>query len=187
MKVPVSVLCLSLLAAPVLAEPMTGKAAAKLMYRGEGAVVQMLDGAGLPEADVTALTMVGTGQPWYGAIAISPDEGLMVEATVAAVNHHTVGAAETAARQGCDAKRKGKAACVVVAHLLPKGWKPADLTLSQDATAALRKEYKAPGALAISPSTGSFALTKGEAAGDLAVQACNEKAGTKDCIVAVQD
>lgn len=187
MKVPGCILCLSLTAAPVMADPMTGKAAAKQMYRGEGAVVQMLDGAGLSEADATALTMVGTGQPWYGAIAISPDEGLMVEATVAAVNHHTIAAAETAARKGCEAKRKGKAACVVVAHLLPKGWKPADLTLSQDATAALRKDYKTPGALAISPSTGSFALTKGEAAGDLAVQTCNEKAGAKDCIVAVQD
>ncbi|SEM82945.1 protein of unknown function [Gemmobacter aquatilis] len=174
-------------AAPVLAEPMGAEAAGALLYPAKGSAVEMLPQDVLSETDVKALTMVGTGQPYYGAIAISPSEGLMVEATVAAVNHHSTEAAEAAALKGCEEKRKGEAACAVVALIRPEGWEARDLQLSSDATAAVQGDYTAPGALAISGSTGMFGLAKGTDAGAAAVAACEEKAKAGDCVVAVAD
>ena len=164
--------------------PVSGAAAQEMVFAPDPVQVEMVEGHGLSEADASALQMVGSGQPYYGAIAISPDEGLMVEATVAAVNHHTAAAAEAAAIAGCEAKRKGKAACMVVARILPEGWTARDLTLSRDATVALGKDYKTPGALAVSPATGNFALA---GSAEAALAACAEKAKTDDCVVAVQD
>lgn len=175
------------LGAPLAAEPLTGKEARKLVFAPDKAEVEMLPDYGLSDADAKVLAMVGGDQPYYGAIAISPDEGIMVEATVAAVNHHSTEAAQAAALKGCDAKRKADAPCKVVALIRPKGWEPRALMLSRDATAALRKEYKAPGAMAVSPSTGIFSLTAGEGAADLAVAECGKQASASDCIAVVSD
>ena len=180
-------LCCLTLAGAATAEPLTGKAAAKLMYPAEGSAVEMQSQEGLSAQDTAALTLVGTGQPYYGAIAISPAEGLMVEATVASVNYHDTDAAQAAALKGCEAKRKGEAACAVVALIRPEGWEARDLQLSSDATAAVQGDYTAPGALAISGSTGMFGLAKGTDAGAAAVAACEEKAKAGDCVVAVAD
>ncbi|MDQ1847863.1 DUF4189 domain-containing protein [Gemmobacter fulvus] len=180
-------LCCLTLAGAAAAEPLTGKAAAKLMYPAEGSAVEMQSQEGLSAQDTAALTLVGTGQPYYGAIAISPAEGLMVEATVASVNYHDTDAAQAAALKGCEAKRKGAVACQVVALIRPEGWEARDLQLSADATAALKAHYAAPGALAISASTGLFGLAKGDAAGDAAVKACEDKAKAGDCTVVIAD
>lgn len=175
------------LGAPLAAEPLTGKEARKLLFAPDRAEVEMLPDHGLSEADAKVLAMVGGDQPYYGAIAISPAEGIMVEATVAAVNHHSTEAAEAAALKGCDEKRKAEAPCKVVALIRPKGWEPRALMLSRDATAALRKEYKAPGAIAVSPSTGIFSMTAGDGAADLAVAECGRESAASDCIAVVSD
>lgn len=169
------------------AAPLTGAEAQALLYPAGGVAVELTGAGALAEKDGQMLAMVAGGQPYYGAIAISPDEGLMVEATVAAVNHHTIAAAEAAALQGCEAKRKGKAACAVVALIRPEGFESRALTLSADATRAVADHYAAPGALAISPSTGLFALAKGRGAGAAAIKACDEKAGAGDCTLAFED
>ncbi|MDZ7907581.1 MAG: 5-aminolevulic acid synthase [Gemmobacter sp.] len=169
------------------AEPVTGAAAGKLLFPPKAAAVEMLPQDALSDTDVAALKMVGGGQPYYGAIAISPSEGLMVEATVAAVNHHNADAAKAAALKGCEEKRKGAKACAVVAVITPEGWSARDLQLSADATAAFAEHYAAPGALAVSPGTGNFGIAKGEGAGDAAVAACEEKAKAGDCAVVILD
>lgn len=169
------------------AETLTGAAAAKLLFPATGVAVELTGAGGLADKDAQMLAMVASGQPYYGAIAISPDEGLMVEATVAAVNHHSMAAAEAAALAGCEAKRKGKAGCAVVALIRPEGFEPRALTLSADATRAVGEHYAAPGALAISPATGLFALVKGAGAGDAAIKACNDKAKAGDCALAFAD
>lgn len=183
-----ALICLSLLA-PLTAgaETLTGAAAAKLLFPATGVAVDLTGAGGLADKDAQMLAMVAGGQPYYGAIAISPDEGLMVVATVAAVNHHSTEAAEAAALKGCEAQRKGKADCAVVALIRPEGFEPRALTLSSDASKAVAEHYKEPGALAISPETGLFALAAGAGAGDAAVAACNEKAGAGDCVVAFAD
>lgn len=173
---------------PAFAEPVTGEVAAKLVFPvTEMSAVEMTGKGGLSETDAKTLQLVGAGQPFYGAIAISPDEGIMVEATVAAVNHHSTEAAEAAALKGCEDKRKGKAACAVVALIRPEGWEARALSLSADATRALGADYKAPGAMAVSPATGLFGMAKGDQAGDTAIKACEEKAKTGDCVLVIQD
>ena len=78
-----------------LAQPMTGKAVAPLLFAATGAEVELLPAPFLPPDQAELLKTVGVSQPYYGAIAVSPDEGIMVEATVAAANHHSTEAAST--------------------------------------------------------------------------------------------
>jgi hypothetical protein len=153
-------------------------------------VVEILPDAPLPQDQAAILATVGAAQPFYGAIAISPDEGLMVEATVAAANHHTTEAASTAALAGCEAKRKGAAPCAIVALIRPEGWEPRPFQLSSGATTGFVDEYlKASGAraFAASPATGLWGVGTGDAAAADAVAACAAKGTAGDCAVVVQD
>ena len=67
------VLVSAALATPALAEPMTGKAAKKLLFAPVTAEVEILPEAGLSQDMADALAMVGEGQPYYGAVAIAPE------------------------------------------------------------------------------------------------------------------
>lgn len=183
----ISFLAMILGAGALQAEPVTGEAAKALLFAPKPSAVQMLPQDVLSDSDVATLKMVGGGQPYFGAIAISPAEGLMSEATVAAVNHHSAEAAETAALRDCESRRKGDAACIVVGLITPEGWEKRDLQLSADATAAFAELYKTPGAVAISPATGNFAISLGDDAGESAIGACEEKAKSGDCMVVIQD
>jgi len=179
-------LTLALLSSTSLAaEPLTAKAARKALFPAKGAAVEMKADAGLAEPDQTVLTLVAAQQPYYGAIAISPDDGLMSEATVAAANYHDTAAAEVAALADCNARKAGAAGCVIAALIRPEGYEPRSLHLSRDATAAFRADYPgAGGALAISALTGAWGLGRGAEA---AVADCAAKAGATDCVVVVQD
>lgn len=174
---------LAVLAATVAkAETVTGDAAAAMLYAPGKAEVELSQGA-LPDDQAKVLKMVAVDQPYYAAIAISPDEGLMSEATVAAANYHSVEAASAAAAAECDAKKKGAAACLVVAVVRPEGWQAQPLQLSSDATAAMA-DY-AGGALAISAATGSWGLGDSP---DAAVAACVDRnAAATDCVAVVAD
>ncbi len=129
--------------------------------------------------------------PYYGAIAISPDEGVNAAATIAAGNFHSFDAAAAAVLAECDAKRRaGSQPCAVVAEVRPQGWEARALQLSQGATAALRGDYRRGGgekALAISPASGGFGVGKGAGAGASALAACNAAGGRGDCSVVVAD
>ncbi|MDP2740712.1 MAG: 5-aminolevulic acid synthase [Pseudorhodobacter sp.] len=182
---------LALFGAAACADPVTGKAAGRMLFTAEGAEVEMLAQGFLSAADTAALQMVGAAQPYYGAIAVSPEEGLMVEATVAAANYHDTEAAAAAALAGCNARRSGKTACMVVALIRPKGWQARGLQLSAAATAAIRKDYggRAPKALAISPTSGLWGIAKGPGAAQAALADCAAKATPPltDCTLAVVD
>ena len=177
----------ALMATTVLADPISGKDAKKVLFAPLKAEVEILKSAGLSKNDAKALKMVGIGQPYFGAIAISPDEGLMSEATVAAANYHDTDAASAAALTECNAKKKGKAECVVAALIRPKGWKDRGFQMSSDATEGFKNGYDAKaGAMAISRSTGGWGLGEGAAATDAAIAACLIKAPkAKDCTVAI--
>ena len=181
--------CVMGLASGALAEPIGSGEARKALWPAKtGLAIVMRNHPKLAEDQARLLATVASGQPYYGAIAFSPDEGIMVEATVAAVNHHSVEAAEAAALRDCDAKRKGATPCAVVVVLRPDGWEARTFQVSQAATEALRKDYgrNGPRAMAVSASTGAFGLGAGEGAGEVAVIAC-AAAGATDCAVVVAD
>ena len=80
---------------PLAAQTVTGDAAAAMLFAPQPAEVEIVKDV-LPKDQAKMLAMVAKDQPYYAAIAISPDEGLMSEATMAAANHHTVEAAVAA-------------------------------------------------------------------------------------------
>ena len=173
----------TLAALPATAQTMTGDAASALLFPPKGAEVEMAPGDILPKDQAKMLEMVAKDQPYYAAIAISPDEGLMSEATVAAANYHTVETASAVALSECNAKKQGAADCVVVALVRPEGWQAQPLQLSSDATAALA-EY-AGGAMAVSAATGSWGLGDTPEA---AVAACVDRnAAATDCAAVIAD
>lgn len=177
------VLTLSLAGFPALAQSITGDEAASLLFAPAPAEVEINGQGVLAKDEAKMLAMVAQDQPYYAAIAISPDEGLMSEATIAAANHHTIEAASTAALGECNAKKKGAADCVIVALVRPEGWEARPLQLSMSATTDFAN-YTG-GALAISAATGAWGLG---ASRDEAVAACAAKQqAATDCTVAIAD
>ena len=181
------------LAQTAFAQVIDGRAAKKALFDGDKIGVQVMKQSFLVDSQTDILASVAKQQPYYGAIAVSPDEGLMSEATIAAANYHNVEAASVAALAGCDAARKGQQACVIVAIVRPRGWEARPIQLSSDATAAFAKDYGGKGAaLAVSASTGAWAMAHGAGAGDAAIAACAAKltganAGQTDCAVIIAD
>ena len=177
------------LASGASAEVLTGKAAKKALFSGADVAVQVMKQAFLVDNQAEVLGTVAAQQPYYGAIAVSPDEGLMSEATIAAANYHSVEAASVAALAGCDAARKGEVPCVIVALVRPKGWEVRPVQMSSEATTAFRKDYAGKGgALAVSAATGTWGMAKGANAAAAAVTACASKlTGANDCIVIIAD
>jgi hypothetical protein len=189
MRAVAMVFCGVLAASGALAQPIGGAEARKAIWPAKaGLAIVERPHAKLPQDQARLLASVALGQPYYGAIAFSPDEGIMVEATVAAVNHHSVEAAEAAALRDCNARKKGAAPCAVAVVLQPEGWQARPFQLSQSASEALRKDYgrNGPRAMAVSASTGAYGLGAGEGAAEAAVAAC-AGAGATDCAVVVQD
>lgn len=177
------------LAQIAFAQMQDGNAAKKALYPADEIGVQVMKQSFLVDNQAEILASVATQQPYYGAIAVSPVDGLMSEATIAAANYHTVEAASVAALAGCDAARQGDEPCVIVALIRPKGWDARPIQLSADATAAFRKDYAGKGgALAASASTGTWAMAKGDDAQNAAVAACAAKlTGENDCSVIIAD
>ncbi|MEP3296355.1 MAG: 5-aminolevulic acid synthase [Pseudoruegeria sp.] len=167
--------------------------ARKLLFPVKGISVQILDHSFLSEKDKDLLREVAKTQNYYAVVAVPPAEGLFSEAAFAAANFHSIPAAEKVAIQNCESKRKGGEKCVVALRVFPKGWSDQPLQLSRDATLGFDKEYKkgnGPKAFAISPSTGSWSVFKGDGADNFAIGRCNDKArssGSKDCIVVIKD
>jgi hypothetical protein len=167
---------------PVAAQTVTGDAAAAMLYAPQPAEVEIVKDV-LPKDQAKMLAMVAKDQPYYAAIAISFEEGLMSEATMAAANHHTVEAAVAAALAQCNAKKTGATDCVIAATVKPEGWQAQPVQLSASATADFASY--AGGALAISALTGAWGIG---ATADEAVAACSAKQeAATDCAVAIAD
>lgn len=181
---------LAMTAGAALAQPLTADAVKPMLFAPGGAEVEMIPNKFLPADQAAILKQVGAVQPYYGAIAVSPDEGIMVEATVAAANHHNTDAAKVAALAGCEAKRKGKSPCAIVALIRPKGWTARPFQLSSGATSGFLDDYskiRRDRAFAMSPATGLWGLGKGKDAASKAVSDCMAKGPARDCAVAIVD
>lgn len=129
--------------------------------------------------------------PYYGAIAVSPDQGLVAEAIVAVGNYHSFGSAAAAALGRCDAQRpEGTGNCVIVAEIRPRGWQARALQLSAGATATFRRDFRRgrdERAFAISPTSGGYGIGRGPGAAASAIAACNAAGGVADCRIAISD
>jgi hypothetical protein len=129
--------------------------------------------------------------PYYGAIAISPAEGINSRATTARGNYHSFESASAAVLADCNgARARGAAPCVVVAEVRPRNWQARALQLSAAATQMFRADYRrgrGERSLAVSPTSGGFGIGKGPGAASSAIAACNQVGGVSDCRIAVQD
>lgn len=176
------------LTAGAMAEPVTGKVAKGALFAPQGAQARIVPQI-LNAREEQIIEQAAMVQKYYGAVALSPDEGLMSEATVAAANFHDLAAAHRVALAACDAKRvKASKPCVIVADIVPSGWVPGrPVQLSQDATAGFEGGFmaaSAPRAFAISPETGHWGHGVGR---DAALAACAAMGGAKDCEIIIQD
>jgi hypothetical protein len=126
---------------------------------------------------------------YYASIAYSPDDGLVSEALQSAMNYHSAAASDAAALAACNAvKTSGARGCEIAARVLPRGYEARALTLSHDATGAFERAYRrerAPKAMAVSPSTGAFAIAR---SAEGAIAACRGNgSGAGDCRVVIAD
>lgn len=164
-----------------LAQTVSAGDAASMIYPPKASEVELLPSDALKKKEGKVVGMVAADQPYYAAIAISPDEGLMSEATVAAANYHDTDSASAAALAECNAKKKGAADCVIVALVRPEGWQAQPVQLSSDASAGFAAEGS--GAVAISATTGSWGL--GADAG-AAIAACTDRnPAAADCAAVI--
>ncbi len=179
---------LLLTATPALADPVTGDRAQAMLFAEQGVSVELVENDKVSTALMKLIKAVAEQQPWYGAVALSPDEDLMTSpATVAGAQFHDTDAAAAFALAGCEAKRTGASPCAVVALVRPKGWEVRDLQLSLHATAFFNSDYlkaASPKALASSAATGSFGFGAGA---DAALADCVAKSAAEDCLVVIAD
>lgn len=173
------------------AESLTLKDARKALPKGNRVEAVMPEAAFLDEKQQAIVLSLKDTIPYYGALALSPDEGLFVDWLNAAGQHHSIEAAREAALGHCNSNRKESSAeCVVVLEVSPKGADPeAPISLSAEGFDALKGDYrklKGAKAYAISPSTGNFGFARGD--GGRALDACSKAGdGASDCKVVVAD
>lgn len=181
----------ALIAGAAMAAPMTGKDARKALFKPGPVEIAVLDLPFLTEQDRTVLGQIAQQQKYYGAIAFAPEDGLLSESLTGAFNFHDVPSARAAALRGCEAQRTSDNPCEVVTELRPKGWEDGRaLSLSGDATNAFRSEYRkarSPKAMAVSPSTGLFAVATDPAAPGTAMGQCEAIAQAGDCTVVLSE
>jgi hypothetical protein len=168
------------------ADPISGKEAAKALFSPQGAAVLIAKEAGLPAAQANALKTVLSQQPYYAAAAFSPDDGLLTEATAMVGNYHTAEAAAAVALALCNKNRKGASPCILAATTQPKGWKPRAVSLSADGTNGFKTLYPSSGgAMAVSPSTGVWAIMGDAKAALTACKSSDRK--PKDCAIVIEN
>jgi len=156
--------------------PVDGRTARDLLFSRKGGQVVVFEQDFLNETQIAQFETMGGVIPYYGAVAMAPNEGMLSEANQAAANHHSIEAAEAAALKACNTARSGGRACVVVMHFLPDDYEAGRaLELSQAATEAFRSYRRGRGekAFVISPSTGLYAIEKGDGASGGAIDTCN--------------
>lgn len=185
-----TVLALALAAGPAMAETLDSRAAKKMLF-GKRSTAEVAN-AGFLDAGMTKAIQQAAAQiPYYGAIAVSPGEPTSSNLMATMANFHTPQSAEAAALANCNSRRTTGQPCVVIATIVPKGYKPRQLTLSAAATDAFGKEYrklKSPKAMAVSMASGVYGIDRGD--GGRALSKCQAAAsakGASDCQVVIAD
>lgn len=174
-----------------MAQTITGKQARTALFSPDPSEAAVLTHPSLTEADLAVIEQIAATQRYYGAVAVSPDEGIASNATVAAIGYHDVASASVVALADCNAKRRAETAdCILVAEIRPQGWEPRVAQLSADATQAFRDDYgrgRSTRAMAISPATGKWAIARGADAVKAALADCAAQSRAVDCRVVISD
>ena len=183
------VLAVAILAAGPAKAQVSEAEARAMMFPVKGHTIQV--SGKLSDFDKTVVTGViplmakELRQPvrYYASIAYSPDDGLVHEALQAAMNYHSVAAADAAAIAACDAfKSTGAQSCQVAARVVPKGYEASALTLSVDATDGFNRTFRRSSELAsfaVSDATGAWGMGANDSA---AIEQC----GAQDCRVVIR-
>jgi hypothetical protein len=119
----------SLLALPALAQDLPGLREARgMVFAEDGAVSwEVIADPALTEGDIATLDQINQvqPQPYYAALALSPEAGLASEITALAANYHDEANARAAALAACEANRAGAGSpCIVALVIRPEGWEP---------------------------------------------------------------
>ncbi|MEL6209871.1 MAG: hypothetical protein AAFR44_06750 [Pseudomonadota bacterium] len=181
----------AVMAAGAVAAQVDSRTARNQTFPERGRSVEVADLSFLGAAERAAVEEYAKQFDYYGAMAVSPGDPADTGSAVAVANYHSVRAAQKAALDGCNARRRTGRACVIVATVLPRRYQARGFTLSVEGTAALKGAYRrldSPKAFAISEATGAFGFARGD--GARALSACNERAapnGARDCRVVVVD
>lgn len=177
------------LAGTAQAEPVNSKSAKSMLFKGKGRSVEVFEADFMGKAEIKALEQYARQFDYYGAFAVSAGDPVENASAVGLANFHSEGAARSAALMACNAKRTTGKECMILAVVHPKGFKPRVLTLSAEASDAVRKDFRkmeAPKGFAISPSTGAWAMARGD--GGRALSSCNDRSqGARDCELAIFD
>ncbi len=181
-------------ASPALADVLTERDAKRALFSAKGHQIQLAEGLSALEkkivTEIIPLMAKQLRQPvrYYAAIAYSPDDGMVHESIQAAMNLHTSEAAGEAAVTACNAlKSKSAKTCRVAAQVVPKRYKPRDLTLSIDATVGFDRAYRkadAPKAFAISRKSGNWGIGRSD---DAALASCENNGRPGDCEIVIRD
>ena len=202
MRLVTTLACMAAMSLPAAAETLTFKEARKALPRANAKssitfdvsivsdeVRARVEAGGQPLEKL--LGQLGASIPAYGALAISPSEGLFVDWLNGAGRFHSIADARAAALAYCNDNRKsGSDTCALLVEVTPKGSSEEDaFSLSGPANKALRGPYrkmKAPKAFAISAKTGNFGFDRGD--GGRALEACASAGdGAGDCKIVVAD
>ncbi len=199
------------LAGAATAQPVAPKEARKLLFKGSKITVQLLEPEGVDAAIMEQVEKVadsltdpkitelwkgmGFSLAYYGAIAIVPDRPVDPSKTMSISNSlHSPQAAANAAVRAC--RELSGADCVAAALILPRRYKPRELTLSQAASDGFRENWGKPDVpqyLAYSQATGVWLIARGAGADQVALERCNERAGedalvsAPDCLIAIAE
>jgi hypothetical protein len=192
-------LALALAGTAMAGDVPDGRQARRMLFTGDATEVQYVEAAGLSETDRKIVhTLFGIDQfkaldvHYYASMAVSPGDGLQSAASNLAQNLHSPAAADAQALAACNKAKKAPQPCVVVARVLPRGWKPQPLSLNRDATEGIRDYLKGRGgkAMAISVSTPVWAVARGVGAGVAAMNECRRQASAldaDDCELVIRD
>lgn len=184
-----SALVVSAVAPPAVAQTLTERQARSSVPDSRSRTVLMSDLDWLGDAESRAVEDYAKQFNYYGALAVSPGDPADTGSAVAVANYHSPQDAQRAALASCNAKRTSGGACVIVATVVPRGYRSGVPTLSEEAVDALKGDFRrmdSPKALAISPSTGFFGIARGD--GGRALSTCAARAaeqGQSDCRIFV--
>ena len=184
-------LALALSAEPSVAQTLTESQARAQVAAPRGVDVRVAELPGLDGAQLRQLEQAAAQYPYYAAFVVAPGDPQANQSGLTVVNMHSPEEATRSALAACEQRRTTGAPCIVLAQTFPRRYEPGQLTLSREATEALRGEFRqmdSPKALAISPSTGQFGFARGD--GARAMADCNAKAseqGAQDCRIVVAD
>lgn len=194
-------LVLAIGATVAIAQPVSERDAKRALFKGSKISVRVIEGVALDEASAAQVNalVAALKNPqlaaqfatygYYGAIAIIPGTALSEKTMTISAGLHSPEAAVAAALAGCNALEGP--ACVAVATIVPKRYKPRSFTLNQAASVAFFDVFRGmdgPKYMAYSPTTKAFSSASGGGADAAAIERCNEAAsvdGAQDCVLAI--